>query len=84
MHGVATRQDRRLGYAARGNSSKHVTIVLLALALGLSTLSFFLGPADIAPADLIAGLFSDHGSASVIAREIRLPRALLALFVGAA
>lgn len=84
MHGVATRQDRRLGYAARGNSSTRVTIVLLALALGLSTLSFFLGPADIAPADLIAGLFSDHGSASVIAREIRLPRALLASFVGAA
>jgi iron complex transport system permease protein len=57
---------------------------LLILSLGLSALSFFLGPADVTPSQLVAGLFNGHGAAGVIAREIRLPRAALALFVGAA
>jgi iron complex transport system permease protein len=57
---------------------------LLALALFFAALSFFIGPSNIAAHDLLAGLFSSHGTASVIAREIRLPRALLALVVGGA
>ncbi|HEY1838445.1 MAG TPA: iron ABC transporter permease [Rhizomicrobium sp.] len=61
-----------------------MTWVLLALALSFAALSFFIGPSNIAPHELLAGLFSSHGSASVIAREIRLPRALLALVVGGA
>ena len=84
MHGVAALKDRRIGFARGGESSARITFALLVLALGLSALSFFLGPADIAPSDLIAGLFNGHGAAGVIAREIRLPRAALALFVGAA
>ncbi len=61
-----------------------MTVVLLALALLFTALSFFIGPSNISAHDLIAGLFSSHGAASVIAREIRLPRALLALVVGGA
>ncbi len=85
MHGAAAQQDGRMGFfATRRDAPARVTWLLLILALGLSALSFFLGPADIAPSDLILGLFSGHGAAGIIAREIRLPRAALALFVGAA
>jgi len=57
-----------------------VTLAACVLALA----SFLIGPSHLAPATLFEGLMSPHGAASVIAREIRLPRALLALFVGAA
>jgi iron complex transport system permease protein len=55
-----------------------------ALALLLAVVSFLIGPAHLGPEELVSGLFSSHGTASIIAREIRLPRAALALFVGAA
>jgi iron complex transport system permease protein len=84
MHGAAAPHDGQLRMAMRGYSSAPVTLVLLVLALGLACLSFFLGPAAISPTDLVSGLFSGDGAAGVIAREIRLPRAALALFVGAA
>ncbi len=60
------------------------TFLLLLLAAGLVAGSFFIGPAGIAPTDLLLGLFRDNGLAAVVAREIRLPRALLAFVVGAA
>src|SRR6185436_19510888 len=47
-------------------------------------LSFLLGPSNLSAGALFDGLFSGSGPAGVIAREIRLPRALLALVVGAA
>jgi iron complex transport system permease protein len=47
-------------------------------------MSFAIGPANISLRDLFSGLFEGHGTAAIIAREIRLPRALLALVVGAA
>jgi iron complex transport system permease protein len=61
-----------------------VTAALGCLALFFAAISFFLGPANLSPGDLLSGLFSQHGMTSVIAREIRLPRAALALVVGAA
>jgi iron complex transport system permease protein len=61
-----------------------MTALLLVAVVAFAILSFLIGPARLAPGSLLAGLFSSHGAASVIAREIRLPRALLALFVGAA
>jgi iron complex transport system permease protein len=61
-----------------------VTAALGCLALFFAAISFFLGPANLSPGDLLSGLFSSHGMTSVIAREIRLPRAALALVVGAA
>jgi iron complex transport system permease protein len=60
------------------------TLALGALTVILAAVSFCVGPARLGVFDLVGGLFSDHGMASIIAREIRLPRALLALFVGGA
>lgn len=60
------------------------TVVLGVLLVLFFAVSFLLGPADLSPRALFAGLLSGHGPAGVIAREIRLPRAALALIVGAA
>jgi len=62
-----------------------VATVVLLLSLVVSFLvSFLLGPSNLSLADLFAGLLSGHGAAGVIARELRLPRAALALVIGAA
>lgn len=61
-----------------------VTAALGIVALGFAAVSFLMGPAPLGAGDLFAGLISPHGMASVVAREIRLPRAGLALVVGAA
>ncbi len=61
-----------------------LTLMLALAAIGLGIASFLIGPAPLSPHQLFSGLFSTHGAASVIAREIRLPRALLASLVGAA
>lgn len=59
----------------------------VAILAGLSILavvvSFFLGPTPLPPSHLLAGLWDGHGASGVIAREIRLPRALLGFIVGA-
>ena len=60
------------------------TVVLGVLLLLFFVVSFLLGPSNLSPRELFAGLLSGHGPAGVIAREIRLPRAALALVVGAA
>jgi iron complex transport system permease protein len=61
-----------------------VTVGLSVLALVLAAVSFFVGPSEMGAGDLLRGLFDGQGAAGIIAREIRLPRALLALFVGGA
>ncbi|MDE2135375.1 MAG: iron ABC transporter permease [Alphaproteobacteria bacterium] len=61
-----------------------VTLALAALALAFAGASFLLGPADFSPRALLTGLFDAHGAAGVVAREIRLPRAALAIVIGAA
>jgi iron complex transport system permease protein len=61
-----------------------ITAALGMLALVLAASSFFIGPSDLSMGELTRGLVSGDGAAGIIAREIRLPRALLALFVGAA
>jgi iron complex transport system permease protein len=60
------------------------TVVLCVLVALFFSVSFLLGPSNLSAAQLFAGLLSGHGPAGVIAREIRLPRAALALVVGAA
>jgi iron complex transport system permease protein len=70
--------------APRRISSSLVTASLAALALVFATISFFIGPSHMAAGDLLGGLFAQHGAATIIAREIRLPRALLAVIVGGA
>lgn len=61
-----------------------MTALLVVGVVVFACLSFLIGPVRLAPGPLFAGLLSSHGAVSVIAREIRLPRALMALFVGAA
>jgi iron complex transport system permease protein len=61
-----------------------ITFSLAALATVLGTISFLIGPAHLSAGELFSALLAPHGTATIIAREIRLPRALLALVVGAA
>ena len=62
-------------------------ILLAALALGVAVLfaiSLLVGPAGIAPARALAALIRGEGVAeTLVMREIRLPRALLAVMIGA-
>src|SRR5215218_7828229 len=55
---------------------------LTALLGGLAVVSLTVGPAPIGPATALKALLAEHGSASLIVREIRLPRTLLALGIG--
>jgi iron complex transport system permease protein len=71
-------------HVVRVSLARHMTLLLTLLALLFAAISFFIGPSGLGIGTIAAGLFSDHGMASVIARDIRLPRAALALFVGGA
>lgn len=55
-------------------------LAILLAALSLASLA--VGPAPISVVTAAKALVSDQGSASVVVREIRLPRTLLALLVG--
>ena len=58
-------------------------VVLSAAVLALFALSLTLGPAPVSAAESLAALFSDgHGPLTLVMREIRLPRSLLAILIG--
>ncbi|NIX75618.1 FecCD family ABC transporter permease [Microvirga terricola] len=59
-----------------------LTFGLAALLAILAIASLAIGPAPISPWLAAKALVSDQGSASIVVREIRLPRTLLALLVG--
>jgi iron complex transport system permease protein len=46
-------------------------------------LSLMVGPAGLSPGAVLDGLIGGEGAAGIIVREIRLPRTLLALLIGA-
>src|SRR5215469_9641449 len=73
-------QARTLHFSAVSRTTVLLTIAVTILALA----SFLIGPSHLGPIALFKGLWSSQGPASVVAREIRLPRALVAVFVGAA
>jgi len=73
--------EREVSFFVGGNA---LTFALALLAIALAITSFLIGPAHIPASDLLTGLFANHGTATIIARELRLPRALLALVVGGA
>jgi iron complex transport system permease protein len=56
---------------------------LIVLILVLAVLSLMVGPAGLSPKAALAGLIDGAGPAGIIVREIRLPRTLLALLIGA-
>ncbi len=70
--------------ATVADGAKMATVVLCMLVVLFFAISFLLGSSNLSPGALFGGLLSGHGPAGVIAREIRLPRAALALVVGAA
>ncbi len=55
---------------------------LIALIGALSLASLAIGPAPITAWMALKALVSDQGSASIVVREIRLPRTVLALLIG--
>lgn len=60
-----------------------LTIGLTVLAGLLAALSLAAGPAALTPGDVWAALVHDDGANGIIVRDIRLPRTLLALMIGA-
>jgi iron complex transport system permease protein len=79
-----TQMIARNAMRLHGQSTLLLTSVLGLLAVAMALLSLLLGPAHLNLRDVVAGLFAPHGMTGVIVREIRLPRAGLGLFVGAA
>jgi iron complex transport system permease protein len=61
-----------------------MTLAMAVLAVVFAGASFCIGPSHLGLRDLLVGLWTGEGSAGVIAREIRLPRALFALLTGGA
>jgi iron complex transport system permease protein len=64
-------------------SEYRLNLALLALIFLLALASLMVGPAGLSPRTALAGLFSGEGPAGIIVRDIRLPRTLLALLIGA-
>jgi iron complex transport system permease protein len=59
-----------------------VVILLASVTAVLAVVSLATGPAVIAPWTAAKALVTDLGSATIIVREIRLPRTLLAIVIG--
>jgi iron complex transport system permease protein len=68
---------------AGARSGVRLNLALIVLVVGLAILSLMVGPAGLSPKAALAGLFSGEGTAGIIVRDIRLPRTLLALLIGA-
>ena len=59
--------------------------VALAVLLATAVLSLFLGRVNVSPSEILAGIGSPNASlAGVVVTELRLPRTILAIIVGAA
>jgi len=77
-HGMAAFRDDK----AAGPRSHALTLGLAILVAALGVLSLGIGPARLSPWAAAQALLSDQGSASIIVREIRLPRTGLAILIG--
>lgn len=60
-----------------------LSLALVALIVALMVLSLIVGPAGLSPRAALTGLFSGDGPAGIVVRDIRLPRTLLAVLIGA-
>ncbi|WP_417808068.1 FecCD family ABC transporter permease [Thioclava sp.] len=65
-------------------SYRAILICLTVLVLALFTASLLIGPSGIGPFEGLRALISGHGAPGLVMRELRLPRALLGVGVGAA
>jgi iron complex transport system permease protein len=68
---------------ATGRSGWRLNTALALLLAALAILSLMIGPAGLSPQAALRGLVAGEGPAGIIVREIRLPRTLLALLIGA-
>jgi iron complex transport system permease protein len=64
-------------------TSWRLTAALVVLILVLVVVSLMVGPAGLSWRAALAGLFGGDGAPGIIVREIRLPRTLLAVMIGA-
>jgi iron complex transport system permease protein len=68
-------------------TAPHTRVLVALLALVVSVLfaaSLLIGPSGFTPGESLAGLFGNRaGATTLVMREIRLPRALLAVLIGA-
>ena len=60
-----------------------LALALAALVMVLAVISLMSGPASISPRQALSGLFVGQGAEGIIVRDIRLPRTLLAILIGA-
>jgi iron complex transport system permease protein len=63
-------------------SSRRLSLLLVLVVVMFATMSLFLGPAQLGAQDVWLGLWTGEGAAGLVVREIRLPRALLAILIG--
>src|SRR5215203_7364220 len=68
---------------AIAKSSLWLNAALALLVLALMVVSLVVGPAGLPVRTALEALFNGDGPAAIIVREIRLPRTLLALLIGA-
>src|SRR5215475_4453621 len=69
--------------AGAGRRYWWLNAALAALLVILAVVSLMVGPAGLSWRTALQGLFSGDGAAGIIVRDIRLPRTLLALAIGA-
>jgi iron complex transport system permease protein len=67
----------------QSSATIRLNLALAALIVVLMAVSLIVGPAGLSPRAAIAGLFSGEGPAGIVVRDIRLPRTLLAVLIGA-
>ncbi len=66
-----------------GRNRWRLDAAFAALIVVLAILSLMVGPAGLSPKAALAGLITGEGPAGIIVRDIRAPRTLLALLIGA-
>src|SRR5215218_6184929 len=71
-----------MAVSGAGGRGGWVVALLASVTALLAVASLAIGPASIAPWTAAKALVTDLGSATIIVREIRLPRALLAILIG--
>ena len=69
--------------SSNNSSGLRLNLALAALIIALAVVSLMVGPAALSPRQALAGLFDGEGPAGIVVRDIRLPRTLLALLIGA-
>ena len=68
---------------ATARSGGPLIVALTVLILMLILVSLMVGPAGLSPREALSALISGEGPAGIIVRDIRLPRTLLAVMIGA-